>query len=121
MKEFRMSDEQTTSELVHVMREKARHKQNLAGDQWGDGWCDDAADRLEALQARVDALEEALGRLHENMNSIQLSDKTGEYAHGERRHSDHKEIALSKRWMSPRELAQVSQILIAKQLRKETP
>lgn len=71
-----MSDEQTTSELVHVMREKARHKQNLAGDQWGDGWCDDAADRLEALQARVVVLEAAC-ETAENFMRGSLKDQKG--------------------------------------------
>jgi hypothetical protein len=115
-----MSDDPTTSELAGRLQKMADMPGMNAVNHTGRATLHLAADRLEVLRARVDALEETLGHLHENMNSIRLSDKTGEYAHGERRHSDHKEIALSKRWMSPRELAQVSQTLIAKQLREET-
>ena len=51
---------------------------------WGDGWCDDAADRLEALQARVDALKASKQVLWDALARIENPSET-EYQIGPRR------------------------------------
>ena len=45
-----------SDDLVKRLREKAKNKTNSVGDKWGDWVCDEAADRIEALEAERDVL-----------------------------------------------------------------
>lgn len=55
-----------SDDLVKRLREKAKNKRNSVGDKWGDWVCDEAADRIEVLEAERDVLRkgifDALGR-----------------------------------------------------------
>lgn len=43
-----MTDAPTT--LIDIMRQKGRGERNRVGDLWGDQWCLEAADALEAAE-----------------------------------------------------------------------
>jgi len=47
-------------DIVEVMREKAAHTRNIAGDYWGDWMCNVAADDIERLRALLAEAERAV-------------------------------------------------------------
>ena len=52
----------TSEDLVVILRQKAKGQRNECGDFWHDGWCADAADRIEQLEQQK---EEAYHRGHD--------------------------------------------------------
>ena len=58
-------------DIVEVMREKAAHTRNIAGDYWGDWMCNVAADDIERLRADLDPVMDDRTRLIENMLSVE--------------------------------------------------
>ena len=60
-------------DLVKRLREKAKNKTNSVGDKWGDWVCDEAADRIESLEAALQAADElalaAHGTIHDDADT----------------------------------------------------
>ena len=51
-------------DLVKRLREKAKNKTNSVGDKWGDWVCDESADRIESLEAALQAADEAISAMN---------------------------------------------------------
>lgn len=50
-------DKKALRALIGIMRDKAAGRRNKSGDVWGDFWCDNAADAIEASLSLPAAVE----------------------------------------------------------------
>ena len=61
-------------DLVKRLREKAKNKTNSVGDKWGDWVCDEAADRIESLEAALQAADELARAMQREEDCFGLPD-----------------------------------------------
>lgn len=53
-----------TDDIVSIMRDKAADRKNSIGDRWGNYWCDNAADEIEQLRAKVNELNNQIDDMY---------------------------------------------------------